>query len=150
MYYPRPTMFVLAIMAALTATTANANTTEPMLASWYGKNFDPRFNQNANPMANGEWFRYDDPTTVAHKELPLCTQIKVRGPNDNVLTLVVRDRGPYTFDKEYNMVRELDVSSAAAKKLGFQNDGKTFLEILDIIKPAAEHRYGQPCDSYLG
>ena len=74
-----------------------------MLSSWYGPGFHGR------TTANGE--RYDmHGLTAAHKTLPFGTQLRVcyRGCVD----VRINDRGPYIG------ARELDLSYAAAKRIG--------------------------------
>lgn len=88
--------------------------TEPkvLTASWYGPGFHGR------NMANGKRFDMRDPTIVAHRSLPLGTRIEVTNPeNGRRAELVVQDRGPYIRG------RELDVSYAAAERLGFARNG---------------------------
>ena len=62
--------------------------------------------------------------TVAHRTLPLGTKVRLVNP-ENGRTAVgrVADRGPYIRG------RDLDVSLALAKKLGFVQKGVTELEI---------------------
>lgn len=80
-------------------------------ASWYGKRFHGR------KTASGEVFNMNA-LTAAHKELPLGTKIEVTN-NDNGKSIVVtvNDRGPFHGN------RVLDLSKAAAKKLGVLSKG---------------------------
>lgn len=83
---------------------------------------------NGQKMANGERFDENDQTVAAHKSLPLGTQIKLTNPQNGKSQLVeVKDRGPYEPG------RQLDVSEAAAERLGFKEQGVTKLkaEIFD-------------------
>ena len=95
---------------------------EAGIASWYGYE-TVRHNRGAMT-ANGEVF---DPNglTAAHKYLPLPTHVKVTNlENGRWVILRVNDRGP--FPSDYNSAsgdRIIDVSAAAAKKLGFQKKG---------------------------
>ena len=77
--------------------------------------------------ANGERF---DPNqlTAAHRTLPFGTRVKVTNL-DNGRQVVVRinDRGPYARG------RVLDLSRAAARKLGFEHKG-TALVRLQVLK----------------
>ena len=85
-------------------------------ASWYGKKFHGR------TMANGERFDMFDPTIAAHRTLPFGTELRVANPeNGAVLTVVIKDRGPY------NENRELDLSWAAAERLDYVEKGVTTL-----------------------
>lgn len=75
-------------------------------ASVYGDEFQGR------RTASGERFDQDEPT-AAHPELPLGTEITVTNPDTGEkVRLEVNDRGPYARG------RDLDLSEAAAKRLG--------------------------------
>jgi rare lipoprotein A len=89
--------------------------------SWYGKRFAGR------RTANGEIF---DPSklTMAHRELPFGTHVRVTNPANGTSVVVrVNDRGPFVGN------RVADVSHAAAKKLGMVKAGviAAELEVLD-------------------
>lgn len=87
-------------------------------ASWYGPGFEGK------AMANGEPFRAKDPEIAAHNTLPLGTKILVENPeNGRKLVVTVKDRGPYKKG------RNLDLSRAAARKLGYIEDGIAMLDI---------------------
>lgn len=87
-------------------------------ASWYGKQ------SNGTRMADGEVFQASDPTIAAHKTLPFGTVLRVTNPeNGKSIHVVVKDRGPYIAG------RSLDLSHAAAAKLGFVEKGVTRLEV---------------------
>lgn len=65
-------------------------------------------------MAGGENFDMNDATIVAHKSLPFGTRLRITNPKTNVtIEAVVKDRGPYVKG------RDIDLSRAAAKTLGF-------------------------------
>lgn len=84
---------------------------EAGMASWYGPNFAGR------PTASGEIF---DPQamTAAHPDLPLGSEVVVVNvENGRALALTINDRGPFIDD------RVIDVSQAAAQKLGFYYSG---------------------------
>lgn len=82
-------------------------------ASWYGPGFDGRraasgqiFNQNA--------------MTAAHRSLPFGTKLRVTDQrNGNEVIVTINDRGPF------HGRRIIDLSKAAASKLGFRNRGTT-------------------------
>lgn len=82
-------------------------------ASWYGPGFHgkktasgARFNQNA--------------MTAAHKTLPLGTIVKVTDQRTGKsIQVTINDRGPYAGS------RIIDLSKAAASKLGFIAKGTT-------------------------
>ncbi len=90
------------------------------VASWYGAQFQ------GLPTASGPPFD-KNAMTCAHRELPLRTRIKVTDLlNLRSVVLKVTDRGPYVAG------RVLDVSWAAAKRLGFLSDGLAPVRI-DIV-----------------
>lgn len=90
------------------------------LASFYSDKFRGKIT------ASGEV--YDQrKLTAAHRTLPFNTRIRVTNLNNKRAIIVkVNDRGPFTKD------RILDLSKAAAIKLGFIKNGvtKVMLEIL--------------------
>jgi rare lipoprotein A len=90
------------------------------IASWYGERFHGR------KTASGE--TYDMfAFTAAHKTLPLGTRLRVFCPSTgNTIEVEVNDRGPFHGD------RILDLSFAAARRLGFARQG-TALVLLEAI-----------------
>ena len=89
-------------------------------ASWYGTKFHGR------DTANGETFDLYG-MTAAHKTLPLPSYVKVTNlENGRVVTLRVNDRGPFYSD------RIIDLSFAAAKKLGFAEKGVARVKVEGI------------------
>ena len=93
------------------------------LASWYGKECD------GNRTASGEIF---DMTrfTAAHRELPIGTKIKVTNLNNSRSAVVrVNDRGPSIAG------RVVDLSAAAAKRLGFLRQGLTPVQVEVVACP---------------
>ena len=87
------------------------------VSSWYGPNFHGKLT------ANGEVFDMYS-ISAAHKTLPLGTYVKVTNlDNDKYVYLTINDRGPYIDG------RMLDCSMAAAKKLGFYNNGTANVEV---------------------
>lgn len=80
-------------------------------ASWYGPGFQGK------KMADGKRFDMRK-VSVAHRSLPLGTKVKVINLwNHKSIVTFVRDRGPYIQG------RDMDLSYAAAKKLGAVRDG---------------------------
>lgn len=81
------------------------------LASWYGTKFHGRRTSSGEP--------YDMlAMTAAHKTLPLPCYAKVTNINNNKSIIVkINDRGPFHSE------REIDLSYAAALKLGFADAG---------------------------
>ncbi len=95
-------------------------------ASFYGERFAGR------ATASGETF---DPSalTAAHRVLPLGTEIEVvRVSTGTSVVVRINDRGPYAGD------RILDVSRAAAERLGFVDDGVTEVQIRLVSCPDGE------------
>jgi rare lipoprotein A len=91
-------------------------------ASWYGQKF------HGHTTANGETFDMFS-LTAAHKTLPLPSFVRVTNLENNKATTVrVNDRGPFHDD------RILDLSYAAAKKLGFHSNGvaKVKIEVIHV------------------
>lgn len=91
------------------------------LASWYGKRY------HGNQTSNGE--TYDMyAMTAAHTVLPLPSYARVTNlGNGRTVVVRVNDRGPF-HDK-----RVVDLSYAAAYKLGFVNQGSTMVEVEAIL-----------------
>ncbi len=93
-------------------------------ASWYGPGFDGR------KTASGERFR-SNKLTAAAKGLPLGSHVRVTNlENGRSATVRVNDCGPY------HRGRKLDLSKAAARKLGLVHDGTAKVKIVVIKKPA--------------
>ena len=81
------------------------------VASWYGPGFHGR------TTASGERFDQND-LTAAHRKLPLGSEVRVTNlENGRTITVEINDRGPYAKG------RVLDLSKAAARKLGMVEDG---------------------------
>jgi rare lipoprotein A len=86
-------------------------------ASWYG----PRF--HGKKTASGERFDQNK-LTAAHRELPLGTRITVTNlENGKTVRVEINDRGPYKRG------RVLDLSKAAASRLGMVEDGVIMVRI---------------------
>lgn len=87
------------------------------MASWYGKDFHGR------RTATGE--RFDmTALTAAHPTLPLPSWVKVTNAgNGQAVVVRVNDRGPFGGD------RVIDLSHAAAERLGFVDDGLATVEV---------------------
>lgn len=94
---------------------------ETGIASWYGPGFDGK------RTANGERF-YQNELTGAHKTLPMPSIVRVTNlSNGKSLVVRINDRGPYARG------RLIDVSTEAAKLLGFKNIGtaKVRVQVLE-------------------
>jgi len=100
-------------------------------ASWYGKQFHGRLT------ANGE--RYNmHAMTAAHRTYALGTVLKVTSlKNWRSVVVKVNDRGPFYRS------RDVDLSYAAAKKLGFVKKGvtKVKIEVLSSKRKYAGKKY---------
>jgi rare lipoprotein A len=95
------------------------------IASWYGTKFHGRTTSSGEP--------YDMyAMTAAHKTLPLPTYVRVthRG-NGRSIVVRVNDRGPFVGD------RIIDLSYAAAVRLGMHSDGTALVDV-EAIGPATE------------
>lgn len=89
-------------------------------ASWYGGAF------HGKKTANGE--RYNmNALTGAHKNLPLVTYAKVINlENNKSVVIKINDRGPFHGN------RILDLSRAAAQKLGMVHKGTTKVQVIAL------------------
>lgn len=97
------------------------------VASYYGPGFTNR------PTANGERF---DPRamTAAHRTLPFGTRVRVTNlENGRQVVVRINDRGPYRKG------RVLDLSRAAARKLGFVDDGVAHVRV-EVLKDKKSRR----------
>ena len=93
-------------------------------ASWYGEEFQ------GNTTANGETYDLNG-LTAAHPTLPFGTTVRVTNLNNSKKILLrINDRGPY-FGR-----RLIDVSWAAAKRLGFVDSGTTPVRVEVVARPA--------------
>ncbi|MGF1593777.1 MAG: septal ring lytic transglycosylase RlpA family protein [Kiloniellaceae bacterium] len=111
-------------------TAAKSESSEPQeavaatftgLASWYGPRFHGRLT------ASGETFDMAS-LTAAHPHLPFGSRVRVTNlANGRSVVVTINDRGPYVKP------RIIDLSHAAARRLGFVDDGlaKVRLEVLD-------------------
>lgn len=90
------------------------------MASWYGTKF------HGQSTSNGE--KYDlYEMTAAHKTLPIPTYVLVTNLENNRQAIVrVNDRGPFVSN------RIIDLSYAAAVKLGYAEKGTAFVEVAAI------------------
>lgn len=87
------------------------------IASWYGSKFHGRRTSSGEIY---DMYRM----TAAHKQLPLPTWVEVRNlENGRSATLRVNDRGPFHEN------RIIDLSYAAALKLGMADAGTAFVEV---------------------
>ena len=90
---------------------------ETGVASWYGRRFHSR------QTANGEVFNMYA-MTAAHRVLPLPSVVRVTNlRNSRSVVVRINDRGPYARE------RIIDLSLAAAEKLGFRRQGVTRVRV---------------------
>jgi len=94
-------------------------------ASWYALTSQTASGEMANPEA----------MTAAHRSLPLGTRVRVENlDNGRRLDLRINDRGPFITG------RIIDVTRAAANRLGFEEDGITRVRVTALTpsrRPAA-------------
>ncbi len=92
------------------------------LASWYGTKFHGRRTSSGEP--------YDIyKLTAAHKHLPIPSYVRVTNLSNQRQTIVrVNDRGPFHGN------RIIDLSYAAAVKLGFHDQGTAQVQI-EVLEP---------------
>lgn len=99
------------------------------VASWYGKKFHKQRTSSGEP--------YDMYVmSAAHKTLPLPTYIKVKNlDNGREAVVKVNDRGPFHGN------RIIDLSYAAALKLGVFPKGTANVEIETLMGPKGDGHY---------
>ena len=98
-------------------------------ASWYGQAFQGR------RTATGEAFDMNS-LTCAHRTLPLGSWLRVTNLRNKKSTFVrVNDRGPYTS----NANTIVDLSYAAAQRLGLLGNGKVSVEQVRADDPEIAH-----------
>jgi len=109
---------------------------EQGLASWYGSKFHGRRTSSGPPF---DMYA----VTAAHKSLPLPTYVRVTNlRNQRSLVVKVNDRGPFVGE------RIIDLSYAAAAKLGMVDDGVAPVEVEAL--PPYQYLPGFPYDNPLG
>lgn len=97
-----------------------AGYTERGIASWYGDKFHGR------KTSSGEIYDMYQ-MTAAHKGLPLPSYVEVRNlDNGRTAVVKVNDRGPFHDN------RIIDLSYAAALKLGLTEKGTGFVEVIAL------------------
>ncbi len=111
------------------------------IASWYGKKF------HGHKTSSGEIYDMYK-MTAAHKHLPLPTYVKVTNlENGRDAILRVNDRGPFHDN------RVIDLSYAAALKLGMVEKGTAFVQLSTVnnasIRLVSAARAKPPTDGHL-
>lgn len=103
-----------------TVLSSSKNFQEQGYASWYGGRFHKK------RTSSGERYNMYR-MTAAHKTLPLDTYVRVTNlANGKSVVVKVNDRGPFVSN------RVIDVSYAAAKKLGMVGRGTTPVKVTAI------------------
>ena len=99
---------------------------EEGFASWYGTKFHQRRTSSGEPF---DMYAL----TAAHRSLPIPAYARVTNLENGLETIVkVNDRGPFHED------RLIDLSFAAAVKLGFHEQGTARVRVETITVPADE------------
>lgn len=103
-----------------------------LAASWYGPELHGR------RTASGAAFD-TRAMTAAHRTLPFGTRLRVRNPqNERTVVVSVTDRGPWVRG------RDLDLSFAAARRLGFVGQGVTEVEVEVLGDTPRDPALGRP------
>ena len=112
---PRPAE--AAPSAAVRSSSAAANDAMSGTAAWYGSRF------NGRKTASGQRFN-SSALTAAHPSLPFGSRVKVTNTKNNrSVVVVINDRCPTSPG------RIIDMSQAAAKRLGFTRSGLTDVKL---------------------
>ncbi|CAN5910852.1 hypothetical protein BH24BAC1_BH24BAC1_00750 [soil metagenome] len=97
------------------------------MASWYGIKFQGRSTSSGEPYNRHK-------LTAAHKTLPLQTLVKVTNlETDQSVIVRINDRGPFVGQ------RIIDLSEAAAKEIGYRQQGLTKVKVEVIQYPPAKN-----------
>lgn len=100
------------------------------VASWYGEKF------HGHKTSNGEIFDMYQ-VSAAHKSLPIPSFLRVTNLDNNRSIVVrVNDRGPFHGD------RVIDLSYAAALKLGYADRGTARVQLESIVVTGASRDRG--------
>ena len=106
------------------------------IASWYGTKF------HGNRTANGEVFDLYLPT-AAHRSLPIPTYARVTNlENGRQVMVRINDRGPFHHE------RLIDLSYAAAVKLGFDEQGTAKVRVQTISLAGVDDRRSDAAGEY--
>jgi rare lipoprotein A len=117
---PFAALALLALVTAMPLAAQSEIIKLEAIASYYGDEFQGR------PTSSGELFDMNA-LTAAHKTLPFGTMLEVTNlANGKKVIVRVNDRGPFVD------TRELDVSKAAAAKLGMIETGTARVSIRKI------------------
>ncbi len=106
--------------------SSSKNYRERGIASWYGTKFHGQYTSSREPYNMLAM-------TAAHKSLPLPTYVRVTNlENGRQVVVKVNDRGPFEAN------RIIDLSYAAAKKLGITQRGTGLVEVVALDPSKAE------------
>jgi rare lipoprotein A len=95
------------------------------IASWYGSKFHGRLTSSGQPY---DMYRM----TAAHRSLPIPSFVEVKNlDNGRRVVVEINDRGPFRDG------RIIDLSYAAAVRLGFVHEGVTRVRLEALEPPAA-------------
>jgi len=118
--------FAAAMAAGLFVLLSQATAAQVGSASWYA--LDGRMTANGERMNSRRM-------TAAHRRLPFGTRIRVTNLRNGKSVIVrINDRGPFARG------RILDVSKAAARRLGFLGRGHTKVRIAVVSKGKKRRR----------
>ena len=102
------------------------------LASWYGPDF------HGKRASSGEIYDMHA-MTAAHRTLPIGTLVRVRQlENNRTIEVRINDRGPFVRERE----RIIDLSYAAAARLGYVSNGSTRVRV-ESLDPEAYDTQGE-------
>jgi rare lipoprotein A (peptidoglycan hydrolase) len=129
---PTPVPHVPPPQAKTTTPAGQPTITQVGTASWYGPGFHGR------ATASGETFN-QHALTAAHRTLPLGTEATVTNlATGQSVQVKINDRGPYVPG------RHLDLSQAAAKKIGLTRKGVAKVKIEAKPRGQRLHQDAQP------
>lgn len=115
-------LFCTLLLASLSISFNTLESPNSGVATYYSDLFQGR------RTASGEFYDKNK-LTAAHRTLPIGTKIKItRTDNQKSVIVRINDRGPYTRN------RVLDISKAAAEKIGLLRVGKATVSIEIIGK----------------
>ncbi|KAA9340193.1 septal ring lytic transglycosylase RlpA family protein [Adhaeribacter soli] len=120
--------FILTLLFALnlSAFASGTGKTQTGTASWYGSKY------HGKRSSSGEIYNKNK-MTAAHPSLPFGTEVKVTNLSNNQVVVVrITDRGPFS------KYRIIDLSEAAARKIGMIRSGTAKVTMEILSKPESE------------
>jgi rare lipoprotein A len=107
------------------------------VASWYGRRYHGR------PTASGEAYDMYQ-MTAAHPTLPIPSYVRVTNTQNNkAVTVRINDRGPFRHE------RVIDLSYAAAYKLGYAEQGSVTVEVESLTPFSTAESNAPPASSSM-